>query len=510
MTNAEIDRSVHLFAQDYMEKIFYFCLRKTGNRDEAEDLTQDIAVCIITALNRGTMPENFSAWIWQIVRNRYAAWAVARHKGRETVADRDPSDCEIADPDPTVLESMVHAEQLSLLRRELAFVRRDYRDILVAYYIDERRIRDIADSLSLSETAVKQRLHRARNILREGMDMAREFGVRSYKPEQISFVMNGREGKNGQPWSVLSHLLYKNIFLEAYENPETAEELSLALGIALPYMEDELAYLVKEQFLRREGERYRTNFRIVSREEQRKQFEESKRVQAKLTAKLCEMIDLYVQNGDRVHFDGMRYEDAKWALLVRAFDILSANVRGKTEDKPYPKRPDGGMWEITGYESIDWQEPFFVGQHGGRWFTIGTENPDRLISFWQFKFFYKGLCDRTPDLLEREEAYTLWKIGCGAAEKFDPQVIQKLVGYGYLKEKDGKPVPQYVIFEPARSEHYGDDVKERLAALDREISALIGAAPHINRGYVVEQALENGWLRYDEHTPPVVGAYVNK
>ena len=55
------DRLIREFTENYMEKLFYFCLKKTGNHVEAEDLTQDIALQIITALNKGTIPVSFSA-----------------------------------------------------------------------------------------------------------------------------------------------------------------------------------------------------------------------------------------------------------------------------------------------------------------------------------------------------------------------------------------------------------------------------------------------------------------
>lgn len=70
------DRFVKEFAENYMEKLFYFCLKKTGSNVEAEDLTQDIALNIITALNKGTIPTNFAAWIWQIAHNRFSVWAI--------------------------------------------------------------------------------------------------------------------------------------------------------------------------------------------------------------------------------------------------------------------------------------------------------------------------------------------------------------------------------------------------------------------------------------------------
>lgn len=156
------DRLINEFVENYIEKLFYFCLKKTGSHIEAEDLTQDIALQIITALNKGTIPTSFSAWVWQIARNRYSVWANEKHKRNESVTGSDIGDYEIEDESENTLDEMIHTEQLALLRRELAFIRSDYRNIVAAYYIENRSIRDIASSLSLSENTVKQRLIRAK------------------------------------------------------------------------------------------------------------------------------------------------------------------------------------------------------------------------------------------------------------------------------------------------------------------------------------------------------------
>ncbi|MBQ8552332.1 MAG: sigma-70 family RNA polymerase sigma factor [Clostridia bacterium] len=209
-TSEMCDRLINEFAENYMEKLFYFCLKKTGNNIEAEDLTQDIALQIITALNKGTIPTSFSAWVWQIARNRYSVWAKAKHKRNESVTGSDIGDYEIEDENENVLDEMIHTEQFALLRRELAFIKSDYRNIVVAYYIENKNVREIAESLSLSTNTVKSRLLRAREILKEGMDMAREFGKRSYNPENVAFFMNGMVGKGGEPWNYISRLLCKN------------------------------------------------------------------------------------------------------------------------------------------------------------------------------------------------------------------------------------------------------------------------------------------------------------
>ena len=262
MQNQMYDILIKEFTENYMEKLFYFCLKKTGGTDEAEELTQEISLNIFSALNKGSVPTNFSAWVWKIARNRYSMWATKKHIRNESVTGSDIEDYEIEDKKTSILDEMIHKEQLSLLRRELAFIKSDYRNILVAYYIENRPIREIAQSLSLSETTVKQRLHRARSILKEGMDMTREFGKRSYNPENITFAASGSQ-PSGLPWKAVQRSIPQNILLQASNNPSTVEELSIELGIALPYMEEEVELLYKATLLEKQGNRYITNFFIL-------------------------------------------------------------------------------------------------------------------------------------------------------------------------------------------------------------------------------------------------------
>lgn len=497
------------FTENYMGKLFYFCLKKTGDHAEAEDLAQDVALQITAALCKGTVPMNFPAWVWQIARNRYAVWASDKHERKESLVGDDIDTCEIVSDDADPLDHMIYEEQISALRRELAFIKRDYRAILIAYYIEDQSIRDIALALSLSQTAVKQRLFRARQILKEGMDMAREFGKRSYRPEQIAFVMSGRDGKKGQPWSIIKHLLYKNIFLAANENPQTAEELSLELGIALPYMEDELEFLAQQHLMKKDGDRYVTAFPIISKEEQLKTHEKNKMVQKPLTEKLCALIDLYMsEDGTRVNSSYVGYEAAKWALLPRVFDWFYAKTVDyhSEEFSPWPERPDDGAWVLKGYETIDWQEPPFVGQHG--WHSYDENEVNMDLEFFQFKFNYESIADQTPEHLSWKEAYTLWLVCHGKAAECERGYIEQLLAYGYLKREGDAIVPNVVIFDRKAKKPCHEALTRALSALCEEIMALFKEAPAIKRGYVIEQAIENGWLIQDENTPISIGAYI--
>ena len=508
------DKLVQDFVDNYMEKIFYFCLKKTNNRLDTEDLTQDIALNVIDGLNKGTIPDNYSAWIWQIARNVYSKWAIKKRIRRENINSVDIYDIDIVDDTTNVIDEMIYDEQLTLLRRELAFIKSEYRNIIVAYYLENKSIKDIAKSLNLSVDAIHQRLHRARNVLKEGMKMTRTFGKRSYSPENISFVMNGRDGKKGQPWSIITHLLYKNIFLEAYENPQTAEQLALELGIALPYMEDELEFLCREELLRKIGNKYETNFEILSKEEQLKKYEINIKVSKQITTKLCEMIDLYIkEDTNKVNYEYIGYENAKWTLLVKAFDTLLLETRkGEFENSPVsykdymPQRPDDGAWTLTGYEHpVDFNVPYFVGLHG---YNYKDEKEIKMdIHFGQYKFYAKDLYNKTPFLINYNDAYTLWLVCNGKINECEKGYIDQLIQYGYLKKDNNVIKPNVLIFNKCISI---DKNNEILTNLKNEIIELLKECSGINRGYVVDQALEDGWLEFDDDTINTVGAFIYK
>ena len=371
-------RLIDEFTGGYMEKLFYFCLKKTGNTRDAEDLSHDTAYQILSALNRGVRPTNFSAWVWQIARNRYAAWAKKKHDHHASITGFDVGDYELEDDGGDVLDHLIREEQLLLLRRELAFIKSDFRGIVVAYYIEGRSIRDVACSLALSETAVKQRLLRARHILKEGIDMAREFGRRSYQPQDIFFAASGSQ-PSGLPWSAVERQIPKNILLQASNNPSTAEELSMELGIALPYMEEEIALLVNATLLKKQGDHYITNFFILDRDCSTEIYhalksgakERSRLIGEFMTDRLSDIRALGIA-GEHIDDNAVR-----WWLVPDLIDcLIEGSVRGQSIYEP-PARENGETWGFVGYEITDLPENNMMGHNG-------SGSGDNM--FWAYKY----------------------------------------------------------------------------------------------------------------------------
>lgn len=385
MTDTESKRLAEEYARDYMGKVFYFCLRKTGDSHEAEDLASDITLQILTALHEGVEILSFPAWVWQIARNRYALWAKTNRRRGENESFIDPDDPETENiltaggynTTPSVAEAYARDEEMAVLRRELAFLGRDFREV-VAYYIEDRSVGDIARALGQPEGTVKSRLFRSRNLLKEGMKMAREFGPKSYKPEEVRFVSSGGQ-ISGLPWSAVERMLPKNILLEASNNPSTAEELSMAVGVAMPYMEEEIAALVDAGLLKQVGNRYITNFFIESRDLQVAIRNEL----ILMTRDWAERYNTVMDKSIPIYRTGcfvpenMTNGELKWLMALELLDQLVHGCKGHTHDFPVKHKHPEDSWGFIGYEGEGIEEEWFVGQTGSMMET-GTQ-------FWSYQ-----------------------------------------------------------------------------------------------------------------------------
>lgn len=525
---------------------FYYCLKRTGDSMQAEDLSQDILRNVLQSLHNGAAPDDFSAWVWRIAHNRYAAWAKAKRRQRETAADCDDV-AEIADPAATPEERLLDGERFSLLRREMAFIRSDYRDIVVAYYVEDRSVREIAASLSLTESTVKQRLHRARESLKEGMGMAREFGARSYRPENIAFCMNGMTGADGEPWNYLSRLLCKNLLLAAYRMPATAQELAVEVGVALPYLEEELQNLVAATLMKQKGDRYETNLFIVSNEAQRQIYDDLRALTPALTDAVLDALRYEIawknENCPGWHEGFQPDEDMLWALLMRETDAIEALAQ-----KPFPPdddprlgawghtvRPNGGEWDILGMEVYTGEKPAFVGLHG----CTSTPADRRLpeIEFRQYKFQYGGIERQTPVTLPYAEAQALVRLVRGERSEDDAKLLESLAQSGYLRQRGDGFEPTILVMRRERQGEMPPDARARLDRLRqkagalmtrhyrfcrtqiyKEIPASLKDDPHqihhacrnvaAFRGAILEEALRRGVLHYDGDSGRMLGAFL--
>lgn len=438
----EVDRLKlrDLYVSDYLKKLFYFCLKKTGNAHEAEDLASNISLDVLTAIEKGTEIKRFSAWVWRIARNRYASWSADKCAERSATCPDDISEYGVAAGECPE-DELAHAEEMGRLRRELAFISSEYREIVVAYYIKQKRINEIAETLSMPEGTVKTKLYRARKKLKEGVLMAREFGKKSYDPENIYFVASGNHSDNVL-WRAVERKIPINILCEANNNPSTAEELSVALGIALPYMEEEIKLLEDATLLKKlDGGKYLTNFFIFP---------------AECENEICDAVCDYCENvyegiwklaektvvrekEEGCDIEAVGENDAAMYFAFKIVDLLLKNALPASAYKTFV-RPSGCDWGVCGFEygyKCRLPEEAFNGNSTG---------PDDAWSGFQRNVpserFPRFLYDTPAGVPDGYTVPVLKQIAQGKPfeelAKTHRGALDHLIGKGFCKNKDGK------------------------------------------------------------------------
>lgn len=338
--------------EEYMQQVFYFALKKTSSREEAEDLTQTVMLEILTALHKGIFPEDERAWVWKIARNHYSKWAARQSTVRQTL-DVDETRETVSDGS-AVEDGILRNEEIALLYRELAHLSYDYRYIVCEYYFANRTLGNIANALGLPLGTVKRKISECRKHLKEGMKMARTYGKRSFAPELVEFTQNWNVETGPGGHRYVEHILAQNILLEAYDNPSTAEDLSLALGIAMPYMEDEIKFLMEGELLTEENGKYRTNIVILTKDVQEK-------IYAFALEYVGDIAELVKKAAGKIYAKpdcpkNQCFDDMKPTLVER---LMNVRVKPYPETKDmlsgpaYIKHRDGSEWALAGFEKTD-------------------------------------------------------------------------------------------------------------------------------------------------------------
>lgn len=140
----------------HFERVYAFIARRVRNRQEAEDLTSEVFHHALQNLKRFEwrgVP--FSAWLLRIAANAMA--------DRWQRLARDQGELPPEPPDAAATEDI---ERRALLYQLVDALPPDQRRVVVARFVQEKSIRDLAQELGRSEGAVKQLQFRALQTLR--------------------------------------------------------------------------------------------------------------------------------------------------------------------------------------------------------------------------------------------------------------------------------------------------------------------------------------------------------
>ncbi len=259
---AEKQKIFAKITDQYSSKILNWAVKKTGNRPDGEDLAQETMLQVFNAVLRQDRIEKLENFIWKIAHHVWCNYARQLRKSNFEILDEAISDgkdftCDLADADALNTE-------LSRMRRKIANLSFTQREAIILHYLDGLSVAEVAKRLDTTESAITWHLFDARKKIKKELDGMKDMSSHVYRPGRLSLGGSGMMPANPDTDKVNESLIKQNLCLLCYKEGKTLDELAELTGIPKPYLEFDLEWLVRREFLSLNGRKYNTTFPIVS------------------------------------------------------------------------------------------------------------------------------------------------------------------------------------------------------------------------------------------------------
>ncbi|HXD79214.1 MAG TPA: sigma-70 family RNA polymerase sigma factor [Puia sp.] len=186
LTDTEIIKKVlageqGLFAelvQRYQSYVFTLVLRFTDNREDAEEIGQDVFVKAYRSLADFRGDAKFSTWLYTIVRTSCITF-LRKKKLDTTSLDNERTALQLESRESGFTANAVeHKSRHAMVNAAIRMLSPDDSQIITLFYKGEQSLDEIGRVMGLDPNTVKVKLHRARNRLKEKIEKHFSYAVR--------------------------------------------------------------------------------------------------------------------------------------------------------------------------------------------------------------------------------------------------------------------------------------------------------------------------------------------
>ena len=143
---------------------FNIAMQIIGNREDAEEITQDAFLKAYQALDSYKGESKFSTWLYRIIYN--ASISKMRKKKLDQVSiDEDYNASVNVKSTQSALQALTNEEQKLYINKALNIMSGDEKTIIHLFYLEENSIDEVCKITGLSVANVKVKLHRSRKKL---------------------------------------------------------------------------------------------------------------------------------------------------------------------------------------------------------------------------------------------------------------------------------------------------------------------------------------------------------
>ncbi|GAJ58399.1 RNA polymerase sigma factor SigX [Geobacillus thermoleovorans B23] len=170
--------------EKYHHDLFNFLFYMVRNREQAEDLVQEVYVRVLRSYKRFKGQCSEKTWLLSIARHVAIDFFRKQKRRRQWAGSAEWSEEQIGADEPIPEEMAIQKEEIQLMYRGLARCTVDQRLVLVLRFIQSLSIAETAEALGWTESKVKTTQHRALKALKQYMEEeAKQEGWRCEKAQ---------------------------------------------------------------------------------------------------------------------------------------------------------------------------------------------------------------------------------------------------------------------------------------------------------------------------------------
>ncbi|WP_063892555.1 RNA polymerase sigma factor [Paenibacillus sp. Leaf72] len=154
--------------QEYGAHIYKTVYAVLHSPHDAEDVTQEVLLQIHRSLPECRL-EGFKTWVTRIAVNRAIDWKRSKARKPEELSEYVDNLGPGTDGQGTAMpaeRAAIEREEKRYIREQVEQLPDNYREVVNAYYIEQKSYEEISSSTGLERKSVESRLYRARNWIK--------------------------------------------------------------------------------------------------------------------------------------------------------------------------------------------------------------------------------------------------------------------------------------------------------------------------------------------------------
>jgi RNA polymerase sigma factor (sigma-70 family) len=167
-------RSFEVIMRKYNQRLYRISMSIIGDSEEAEDILQASYLKAYEHLPEFSFRSGFGTWLTRIVINESLQSLRKRKHLMEVDVEEDNEPSDMQSP----LQNIMNTELRNMLEEALSKLPEKYRLVFILREVENMSTGETMECLSLSESNVKVRLNRAKEMLRDSLSA-------SYRTEEL-------------------------------------------------------------------------------------------------------------------------------------------------------------------------------------------------------------------------------------------------------------------------------------------------------------------------------------